>query len=150
VKSTLTALVGSLVLAGIAGAQVPPGLKPALDDLLPAANAHDTDRFLKSYAHDSTVVFIYNGTVFTGYDTLRDVQLKAWAKTDVVYSQHGPMSVLTLTPDIVVVTDPLSSRRTAPTGEVKTADFVVTMVCHRRAEGWRIVYVHESSKPAVN
>jgi hypothetical protein len=72
------------------------------------------------------------------------LQLAAWAKTDVIYSQRGPMTVATLVPDVVVVTDPLSSRRTLPTGEVKTGDLTVTMICQKRPDGWRIVYVHES------
>ena len=144
-NATLSALIVCALLGGTAGAQAPAGLQRILDDLLPAANAHDTDRFLASYSRDSTVTFVYNGQVTTGFGNLRDVQLKAWAKTDVVYSQHGPMRVVTLTPAVVVVTDPLSSRRTLPTGEVKTADFMVTMVCQRRPEGWRIAYIHEST-----
>jgi ketosteroid isomerase-like protein len=139
------AAIGCGLLTGVAGGQVPRGLQPVLDDLLPAANAHDTDRFLASYLHDSTVVFVYNGAVTTGFAGIRDLQLKAWAKSDVVYAQHGAMHTMVLTPDVVVVTDPLSSTRTLPNGEVRTADFAVTMVCQRRAEGWRIVYVHESA-----
>ncbi|HWZ61174.1 MAG TPA: nuclear transport factor 2 family protein [Gemmatimonadaceae bacterium] len=144
-KTILGAVVGCVLLAGTAVAQAPRGLQPVLDDLLPAANAHDTDRFLASYLHDSTVVFAFNGIATTGFGNIRDLQLKAWAKTDVVYSQQGPMRIVTLTPEVAVVTDPLSSRRTLPTGEVKTNDFIVTMVCQQRAEGWRIVYVHEST-----
>jgi|SRR5271156_3268899 len=144
-KTMYGAVIACVLFAGVAGAQAPSALQPVLDDLLPAANAHDTDRFLASYLHDSTVVFVYNGVAITGFAGIRDLQLKAWAKTDVVYSQHGPMAFQTLTPDVVVVTDPLSARRTLPTGEIKTGEFAVTMVCQRRPDGWRIVYVHESS-----
>jgi ketosteroid isomerase-like protein len=142
-------LLGAAVLCGALLTGVAQGqqaaVQPLLDDLLPAANAHDTDRFLAGYVHDSTLVFAYNGTVTTGYANVRALQLKAWAKTDVVYSQRGPMVFTVVTPDVVVVTDPLGSRRTGPDGETKTADFMVTMVCAKRPEGWRIVYVHEST-----
>jgi uncharacterized protein (TIGR02246 family) len=144
-KMLVSAAIGCVLLTGIAGAQVPPGLQPVLDDLLPAANAHDTDRFLASYVHDSTMVLVYNTVVTTGFAAIRDQQLKAWAKSDVVYGQHGAMHIAALTPDVVVVTDPLTSTRSLPNGEVRTADFAVTMVCQQRAEGWRIVYVHEST-----
>jgi hypothetical protein len=145
-RSTVgAAAVAAVMFAGVVHAQQT--VQPLLDDLLPAANAHDTDRFLKGYVHDSTLVFVYNGVVTTGFTNVRDMQLTAWANTDVVYSQRGPMTVTALTPGIVVVTDPLSSRRTGANGEVKTGDFTVTMVCQRRPGGWRIVYVHESSLP---
>jgi ketosteroid isomerase-like protein len=144
-KSIVCAVVWCVSLAGIAGAQSPHGLQPVLDDLLPAANAHDTDRFLASYLHDSTIVFVFNGVAATGFATIRTLQLAAWAKTDVVYSQRGPMTVVALSPDVAVVTDLLSARRTLPTGEVKTGDLTVSMVCQKRPEGWRIVYVHEST-----
>jgi uncharacterized protein (TIGR02246 family) len=140
------AAVAAVVFAGVIQAQQGT-VQPLLDDLLPAANAHDTDRFLKGYAHDSTLVFVYNGVVTTGFANVRDIQLKAWANTDVVYSQRGPITKTVLAPDIVVVTDPLSSRRTGPDGQAKTGDFTVTMVCQRRGGAWRIVYVHESSVP---
>jgi ketosteroid isomerase-like protein len=141
------AVMCSALLAGAARGQQA-AVQRMMDDLLPAANAHDTDRFLSGYVHDSTLVFAYNGSVTTGYANVRDLQLKAWAKTDVVYSQRGPMTFMTLTPNVVVVTDPLSGRRTGPDGQPKTSDFIVTMVCQKRPEGWRIVYVHESSKPS--
>lgn len=140
------AAVAAVVFAGVIHAQQGT-VQPLLDDLLPAANAHDTDRFLKGYVHDSTLVFVYDGMVTTGFANVRDMQLKAWAKTDVVYSQRGPMTETVLGPDIVVVTDPLAARRTGANGETKASDFTVTMVCQRRGGAWRIVYVHESSVP---
>jgi uncharacterized protein (TIGR02246 family) len=134
----------SAVSAGVAAAQ-PEAVERLVDALLPAANAHDTDRFLAGYLHDSTLVFAFNGTMTTGYASVRDLQQKAWAKTDVVYSQRAPVTYAVLAPNVVVVTDPLGSRRTGADGETKTTDFVVTMICQKRPEGWRIVYVHESA-----
>jgi uncharacterized protein (TIGR02246 family) len=120
-------------------------LRAVLDDLLPAANAHDTDRFLASYLHDSSLVMIFNGQVTAGYDSVRAQQLQAWAHSDVVYRQRAPMHVTWLNRDLVVVTDQLGSERTLPNGQVKRGHFTVTMVCERRPDGWRIVHVREST-----
>src|SRR5271167_931269 len=102
-KMLFGAAIGCVMFTRIAGGQAAPaGLQPVLDDLLPAANAHDTDRFLASYLHDSTAVFVYNGVVITGFSAIRELQVKAWAKSDVVYTQHGAMRITTVTPDVVV------------------------------------------------
>jgi uncharacterized protein (TIGR02246 family) len=147
-----TVVVACMIVTRAAGAQGSLTLQqrqiqPLLDELVLAANAHDTDRFLAPYAHDSTFIFVFNGVVTVGFDNIRAQQLKFWnnGQTDVAYRQTGPASFTVLTPDIVLVTDPLNSRRTVPTGEVKSADVIVTMVWERRKEGWRIVQAHEST-----
>jgi uncharacterized protein (TIGR02246 family) len=121
-------------------------IQSLMDDELQAANAHDTDRFLATYLHDSTLVFVFNGAVMRGFTALRAAQLKAWSgSTDVAYSVRGPSDFTILTPAIAVVTEQLSSRRTQPSGEVKTNELTVTMVWQKRPEGWRIIQAHESS-----
>lgn len=130
-----------------ASGQTAPALHAVLDSLLPAANAHDTDRFLASYLHDSSLVMIYNGRATVGYDHVRAEQVKAWANSDVVYRQRAPMHITWLNRDLVVVTDLLRAERTLPTGEVRRTNVAVTMVCERRPGGWRIVHVRESTAP---
>jgi uncharacterized protein (TIGR02246 family) len=122
-------------------------IQSLMDEQMQAANAHDTDRFLATYLHDSTLVFVFNGAVMRGFTALRAAQLKAWnsGQTDVAYSVRGPSDFAPLTPGITVVTEQLSSRRTLPSGEVKTNDLTVTMVWQKRPEGWRIVQAHEST-----
>ncbi len=146
------ALLASVLTAGIVRGQSAPSgpqreLQPLMDEEIAAANVHDTDRFLAAYLHDSTLVFVYNGTVVNGFTKLRELQYKAWnsPKTDAVYSVRGPDSYTVLGPNTVLATSLLSSRRTAPTGEIKTADMVITMVWNKRAEGWRIIQAHEST-----
>ena len=146
------AAIACVVVTGPARAQSPPSpaqrqIQPLLDEMLQAANAHDTDRFLTPYLHDSTLAFVFNGMVMNGFTAVRDAQLKAWnnGKSDVVYSVRGPTSYQVLTPSIALATLPLTSRRTLPTGEAKTTEMTVTMVWQKRAAGWRIVQVHEST-----
>lgn len=122
-------------------------IQPLLDEMMVAANAHDTDRFLATYLRDSTLVFVFNGVVTVGFDNVRALQLKWWngGKSDVVYSQAGPTDFLVLAPHLVVVTNSLASRRTTAAGEVQTGEFAVTMVWQKQRKGWRIVRVHEST-----
>jgi uncharacterized protein (TIGR02246 family) len=122
-------------------------LQPLLEEMLVAANAHDTDRFLKPYVHDSTLVMVFNGMVIVGFDSVRALQLKWWngGRSDIVYSRRGPARVAVLSPGAVVVTDPLRSARTDSAGVVHTGDFAATSVWQKRPEGWRIVAVHEST-----
>jgi hypothetical protein len=107
-------VIASVVLSGGAHAQSvrtssqqQHEIQPLLDSMMVAANAHDTDRFLASYLHDSTLVFVFNGVVTVGFDNVRALQLKWWngGKSDVVYSQGGPTDFLELAPDVVVVTN---------------------------------------------
>lgn len=142
-KQSLWAAVvaGALMASPLAGQSAPSPqeqLAPLLHELLLAANAHDTDRFLAPYLHDSTLVMVFNGAVTVGFDSVRALQFKWWnnGATDVTYRQDGPPRFRALTPEIVLVTDPLASDRT---------HFVVTMLCQKLPQGWRIVQVHEST-----
>lgn len=154
VQMTTLACMMVVAVAKVGHAQASPApstikreIQALLDDELQAANAHDTDRFLTAYLHDSTLVFIFNGAVARGFTTVRDQQLKAWnnGQTDVVYSLRAPTEYRVLTPGIALATMFLTSHRTLPTGEAKTTDLTVSMVWQKRPEGWRILQVNESS-----
>jgi ketosteroid isomerase-like protein len=140
-----------LIGTGAAAQSGPPAsarqLQPILDEMMIAANAHDTDRFLAPYVHDSTLVMVFNGMVVVGYDSVRALQFKWWngGHSDVVYTRRGAPRFTVLGPGAIVVTDPLRSQRTDSTGVVRTGDFAATSVWQKRAEGWRIVAVHEST-----
>lgn len=146
-------VIASAVLAGSAHTQSArtsrqqQEIQPLLDAMMVAANDHDTDRFLAPYLHDSTLVFVFNGVETVGFENVRALQLKWWngGKSDVVYSQAGPADFLVLAPDVVVVTNQLSSRRTTTAGELQSGGFAVTMVWQKQHNGWQIVRVHEST-----
>jgi len=145
-SALVSGLLATPLLAQSAASSPQAELQPLLDDQIQAANAHDTERFLTTYLHDSTLVFVFNGGVVQGYDALHAIQLKAWSSSpDVVYTLRGPTTYRVLSPTIALATMLLGSRRTAPSGEVKTNELTVTMVWQKRPEGWRIVEGHESS-----
>jgi len=122
-------------------------IQPLLNEMTVAANAHDTDRFLAAYLHKPELVFVFNGDVIRGLDSVRTLQLKWWnnGKSDVVYAERTPAQVTALTPDIAIVVQAMKSQRTLPSGEVSSGNFAITQVWQKRAEGWRIIQVHEST-----
>jgi len=149
--STYAVLFLSLFAATFAQAQAD---RPAeremlrlLQEKMLAANAHDTDRFLALFVHDETLVFVINGQVIRGFDSLHELQLKWWnqGKSDVVYSEQAPPEFLWLDRKTVLVTEQLASRRTSPDGRPSEGKFAVTGVWRHSREGWRVIYAHESS-----
>ncbi len=118
-----------------------------LDDQVIAANAHDTDRFLVPYVHDSTLLFVFNGSMINGFAPLRAQQLKWWnnGKSDVAYRMAAAPTFMILSPTIVAVTEQLASSRTGADGRAAGNQFVVTMLWQRRADGWKIIQSHEST-----
>lgn len=122
---------------------------PLMTETIAAANSHDTDRFLAAYVHDSTLVFVFNGAVIVGIDSVRTLQLKWWnnGKSDVKYRQSGPLRFTVLGPDAAVVTMALEASRTLANGQKSASMFTVMDVWQKRADGWRIVQVDESTVP---
>lgn len=112
-----------------------------------AANAHDVDKHVGFYAHDSSTVLIFNGEQITGWDSIRAKQAEWWngGKTDVVYTVLVKPDVRTITPELAITTVLMKSRRTASSGEVKEGTFAVSSVWQKRPEGWRVIYSHEST-----
>jgi uncharacterized protein (TIGR02246 family) len=151
------AVVGSLVVSAVGVAQVSPAtarsvqrqIEPLMEETIAAANSHDTDRFLATYLHDSTLVFVFNGGVIVGLDSVRTLQLKWWnnGKSDVVYRRTGPFRFTVLGPDAAVVSVQMESSRTLSGGERRASAFAIMDVWQKRPEGWRVVQVHESTAP---
>lgn len=112
-----------------------------------AANAHDVDKHVGFYAHDSSTVLIFNGEQIVGWDSIRTKQAEWWngGKTDVVYTVLAKPDVRTVTPQLAITTLMMKSRRTAPSGEVREGTFAVSSVWQKRPEGWRVIYSHEST-----
>ncbi len=82
-----------------------------------AANAHDVERHVGFYVHDSSVIFTFNGQATIGWDAIRENQDRIWrsGKSDVVYTIQGKPSFLVPAPDLVVTTIFLKSRAPCPT-----------------------------------
>jgi ketosteroid isomerase-like protein len=120
---------------------------PLLAEMAAAANAHDVERHVGFYAHDPSVILIFNGEAIAGWEAIRDKQREWWqnGKTDVVYTMQGKPDFRAPGPGVVVSTIFMKSRRTMPGGGTKEGDFTVTAIWQKRAEGWRVIYSHEST-----
>lgn len=146
---TCAVLLVSLLLPGLARAQSPAEreILPLLHEEMVAANAHDTDRFLSTYLHAPELVFVINGRVIRGFDSLREQQLQWWnqGKSDVVYTEQAPPQFQPLGNDVMLVTQQLASRRTGPDGKPVEGTFAVSAIWRRLPDGWRVIYAHEST-----
>lgn len=111
-----------------------------------AASAHNTDRFLATYLHAPTLVFVIDGRVVRGFDSLREQQLKWWnqRKSDVIYTEQAPPQFVGIGRNAILVTERLASRRTGPDGKPTEGTFAVTSVWQHFRDGWRVSYAHES------
>jgi len=121
-------------------------IQTQLNAMLSAANAHDTDAFMTPLVHESSLLFIFNGEVFRGWNALHEQQLKWWqhGKAKATYKTNGPDEFLTLGTDSVVTTSSYISSRPLANGTTSTGSFVVTYIWKHLPVGWRIVYGHES------
>jgi len=120
---------------------------PLLAEMGAAANAHDVERHVGFYAHDPAVTLIYNGQAIVGWEAIRDKQAEWWknGKTDVVYTMQGAPDIRVAGPGLVVTTIFMKSRRTMPSGEIAENSFAASALWQKRAEGWRVIYAHEST-----
>lgn len=120
---------------------------PLLAEMGAAANAHDVERHLGFYAHDSSVTFIFNGEPTMGWEAIRDMQREVWrnGKSDVVYTMQGKPRFIEPAPGLVVTTIFLKSRRTMPNGQISNGAFAISSLWQKQPEGWRVIYSHEST-----
>jgi ketosteroid isomerase-like protein len=138
---------GQMITLQNASADVERALRPLIGELQEAAGAHDTDRFMAFYARRADLAAVFNGEEIHGWEDLHAQQLKWWqnGKSDVVYTQRAAPEFTVLGPDAAVVTLLLDSTRTAADGTASKNSFAISMVWKKLAEGWRIVYSHEST-----
>jgi ketosteroid isomerase-like protein len=120
---------------------------PLLAEMGAAANAHDVERHVGFYAHDDSVVFIFNGEPTIGWEAIRDKQREVWRNgtSDVVYTMQGQPTFLVAARGLVITTIFLKSRRTMPNGQVADGKFAISSLWQKRPEGWRVIYSHEST-----
>lgn len=151
-RFAVVAMVGVGLFAGNVHAQSKPPAQRQIEVVMTAmahaAKNHDATRFMAGYQHGPDLIFVINGEVIQGWDALYAQQVKWWrgGKSDVVYTPMAPTRFLQLGPDAWVTTLAMSSRRTGPDGKVATGTFAVTDIWRKGAQGWRIVYAHESWK----
>jgi ketosteroid isomerase-like protein len=120
---------------------------PLLAEMEASANAHNTDRHLAAYSRDSALIFVFNGEIIRGWDTLREKQCQWWndGKASGVYKYIGEPICKLLSNDLGLTTNLIVARASLPDGQVRERKLVFTALWSRRQDGWRIIYAHESS-----
>jgi len=120
---------------------------PLLAEMEASANAHNTDRHLAAYSRDSTLIFIFNGEIIRGWDTLRERQRQWWndGKATGAYEYVGEPICELFSKTLGLTTSLIAARSYLSDGQVRERNLVFTALWSRRQEGWRIIYAHESS-----
>lgn len=121
-------------------------LQPLLEEMLLAANAHDTDRFMAVYANSPALVVTFDDMTMHGWKTVRDQQLEWWngGTSDAVYRLRAAPTVTPISEDVIATLQSMDVTSTAPDGTKATMQVVATSVWRKLPEGWRIVLAHES------
>jgi ketosteroid isomerase-like protein len=122
-------------------------IAPLLAEMEASANAHDTDRHLAAFSRDSALIFIINGEIIRGWEALRARQRQWWSDGMAmgVYAYLGEPTCEVLGKDLGLTTHLIAARASAPNGQVRERQLAFTALWSKRAEGWRIIYAHESS-----
>ncbi len=120
---------------------------PLLAEMEASANLHNTDRHLAAYSRDPALIFILNGEIIRGWDTLRERQRQWWddGRATGVYEYIGEPICELFSKDLGLTTSVIAARAYLPDGQVRERKLVFTALWTRRLEGWRIIYAHESS-----
>ncbi len=122
---------------------------PHLDEMLLAANAHDTDRFMVAFAQSPELVFTIHDMTFIGWKELRAQQLKWWdyGKAKGQYAERTTPLFKPLGRGLVVTVQALTSKTSLPDGAIRNKNFSFTAIWKKLPQGWRIVVAHESFAP---
>ena len=128
------------------GPSVQDQLRPLLDEMIQAANAHDTDRFMSVYVHSPTLIVTFDDLTMHGWQTVRDQQLQWWnnGNSDAVYRLRSAPEITVISPDVVATLQSMDVSSTGPSGAKASMLVVATSVWKKLPEGWRIVLAHES------
>lgn len=147
----VSVLIISLLVLGRASAEeaapsIQAQLKPLLNEMLDAANAHDTDRFMSVYAHSDALVVTFDDLTMRGWQAVRDQQLQWWDRgnSDAAYRLRSAPEIRVIAPDVVSTLQSMEVASTLPDGRKGTALVVATSIWRKLPEGWRIVVAHES------
>jgi uncharacterized protein (TIGR02246 family) len=125
---------------------VPEQLNPLLEEMLSAANAHDTNRFMAAYITDESLIVTFDDMTMRGWKAVRDQQFEWWngGKSDAVYSLRSAPEIKVIDPDVAATLQSMDVSSTGPNGVKSTVSVVATSIWKKLPEGWRIVLAHES------
>jgi len=121
-------------------------LRLLMNEMVEAANAHDTDRFMALYERSPALLLTFDDQTLVGWQAVRDQQLQWWndGATDAVYRLRTEPKITIISPDVAATVQSLEVAATGPDGKKGTVRVIATSIWKKRPEGWRIVLAHES------
>lgn len=121
-------------------------IAPIFSAMLARAQARDAEGHMAAYAKDPALVFIYNESKLSGYEAVLAMTRQAFAPgSDLAFQLQGEPEYQWLASGLVMQTFFLSSSFTSAKGQAMKGRLSVSNLWQQRAEGWRIVYTHESN-----
>ena len=124
-----------------------PTLEAFIAELDAAASARDVERFLDLFVDGPDLAFAFAGQVMLDMGSIRAMHRASWSKLSGVKFTTTPRRVVTLSPDVVVLTASGLAERIDASGAVATRPYAVTLVLVRRKGRWRVLQAHESVPP---
>ena len=150
IKLQVLVFIVSFLVLGRTSAEAAPSIQaqltPLLNEMLAAANAHDTDRFMAMYARSNELVVTFDDQTMRGWQTVRDQQFEWWdgGNSDAAYRLRSAPEITVITPDVVSTLQSMEVASTLPDGKKGSVLVVATSIWRKLPEGWRIVVAHES------
>ena len=97
---------------------------PLLAEMEASANAHNTDRHLAAYSRDPALIFVLNGEIIHGWDSLREKQRQWWddGKASGVYRYVGEPICELLGKDLGLTTSLIAAEASEHDGAIVSTD----------------------------
>jgi uncharacterized protein (TIGR02246 family) len=148
-RLTLPIICCILIAAVVCGAPEQPQnsaaeIRSVLTSQQDAWNRGDIDAFMNGYARSASTVFVSQGEVSRGWETVRDrYRVKYPDRTKMGTLNFSEIEVTMVSPDAAVV---LGRWRLKRTNDEPHGRF--TLIFRRLPEGWRIVHDQTSAAPS--
>lgn len=143
---------GGPALAGAEEARVRGEIMPLFEAMQDAANVHDAEAHLAPFVRGPSLTFVVNGRIIRGWDDLL-AQQRAWwpaGRIPTADEARRPYPIVEgpefrpLGTRHAMVTFVMDARRVYP-DRVTRRPLAVSQLWEKRADGWTIVHVHEST-----
>lgn len=132
-RSLVQLALVACVLVGRPAFAAPPvqeQLQPLLDEMLQAANAHDTDRFMAVSLHEPSLVVTFDDLTMHAWRLVRDQQLQ-WGdggKSKALYRLEGAPEITVIDLDMAATFQMMTVISPKPDGRSGSAKIVATSI----------------------
>jgi ketosteroid isomerase-like protein len=121
-------------------------IQQQLQQMMQAANDHDTEQFMSHDLRSPSLVVYFETEAVHGWQAVHDQQLRSWdsGRSTGVYRLRSAPGITVVGTDLATSSQALAVTETLPDGRTRSANLVVTSVWKKLPVGWRIVQENES------